>query len=172
MTRRPHRFVPTAAQLRIAELAAVSPDGARIEFRIQRCLTGANVYMRMHWRKKRDEIDAWRVHLTGALITAVGAREAQRLLGPGSGLPGAKANCCIRRRVEVIRKAPRRGGLLTDVDNLRFAVKPLHDALVHIGLLHDDSEAWIDAPSPTQELSHDKTWWTWIAITDVEVPHA
>lgn len=152
---------------RIAELAAVSPTG-RIEFRIQAQLRSPNVLLGRHWREKHRERKAWQAHLTNALVMAIGMRAAQRLLIPESGLHGATGvRCSARRRVEVVRFAPARRNLIRDDDNLRFCVKPLLDALKQLGLIRDDRRGWIDLPVPTQELSKDGTFWSWIAIDAV-----
>lgn len=161
-------FTATAAAMRIAELAAVTPDGSRIEFRIQRRLCTPNDYLGMHWRSKLRERRAWQTHFLNALINSVGVREAQKHVGVNAGLPGARGGCLVRRRVELIRYAPTRNGFIRDDDNLRFAVKPINDALKNLGLIRDDRRQWIELAEPQQDVSADRTWWTWVAVSDLD----
>ncbi len=156
-------MVVTAATFRVQELAAVSPEG-RIEFRIQRVLKSPNVTLGAHWRVKYRERQQWQAHLLNALVLSLGTVHAQRLLRPAVALPGCTGGCRDRRRVEVTRFAPSRRHFVRDDDNLRFAVKPVLDALKQLGLIRDDHRKWLDLALPTQDLSNDKTWWTWIAI--------
>ena len=160
--------VESVRELRSAELAAVGVDG-RIEFRIQRVLRSPNTYLGMHWREKNRERKAWMASLSNAVVAAVGISRAQQLLGPESGIPNCTGGCTVRRRVEVTRFAPTRRNFVRDDDNLRFAVKPVLDALKHLGLIRDDHRKWIELALPTQELSTDGTFWTWIAVGSPEV---
>jgi hypothetical protein len=154
----------TLEAYRCAELAAVSGDGRDVEFRVQRRLRSPNEYLGRHWREKSRERKAWQGFLLSALVGSIGAAHAQRLLLPSSGFPGSCGGCQDRRCVTVIRFAPTRRGFIRDDDNLRFAVKPLLDALSNLGLIRDDHRKWLELPSPTQEVSTDGTFWTWIRI--------
>lgn len=49
-----------------------------------------------------------------------------------------------RRRVTVWRQVPSRRNFCKDADNRAFTVKPIYDALKALGLLYDDSDAWVD----------------------------
>lgn len=117
----------------------------------------------MHWREKSRERKAWQAHVVNALVLSCGYATARTLVH-AEALPGAQGGCMDRRRVEVIRLAPARRNFIRDDDNLRFAVKPLLDALKHVGLIRDDHRKWIDLPLPTQDVSSDGTFWTWIAL--------
>jgi hypothetical protein len=152
------------ATMRVAELAAVTRG--RIELRIQRKLRSPNEYLGMHWREKARERKAWQGHIANALVTALGVAGARCVLGPEAPLAGCRGECRDRRRVEVIRFAPGRRNFIRDDDNLRFSVKPVLDALKHLALIRDDHRKWIDLPTPTQEVSHDGTFWTWVSVVD------
>lgn len=160
---------PSTVGYRLAELATVTREG-RIEFRIQRALRSPNEYLGMHWREKHRERKAWEAHLTNAIVASEGIPAARALLGPGAALSHCVGQCSVRRRIEVIRLAPSKRNFVRDDDNLRFAVKPLLDALKRVGLIKDDRRQWIDLPLPTQEVSTDRTFWTWIAIDAPEAP--
>ncbi len=152
-----------ATALRTIATCAVSSTG-RIEFNIQRILRSPNTFLGMHWREKNRERKAWQVTFTNAIVDALGVPAAQALLGPDSGLHGAKGGCQAKRRLEVIRCAPSRRNFVRDDDNLTFALKPVLDALKHCGLLKDDRREWLERPTVTQDLSADKTFWTRIVI--------
>lgn len=153
--------------LRVVELSTVARDGS-IEFRIQKILRSPNEYLGMHWREKHRERKAWEAALTNAIVISQGVPAARALLGPGAALRDCVGACRVRRRVEVIRLAPSRRNFVRDDDNLRFAVKPLLDALKRVGLIKDDRRQWIDLPVPTQDVSPDGCFWTWIALTAAE----
>lgn len=159
----PRPTSPAPPSFRVQELAAVGPEG-RLEFRIQRKLRTPNEYLGMHWREKGRERKAWTAHFANALITALGVPCARALLGPGAPLIGCDGGCTSRRRIEVIRWAPTPRNFIRDDDNLRFTVKPLLDALKHLGVIRDDHRKWLEVESPTQDMSHDGTFWTWVAV--------
>lgn len=152
-----------ATALRTVATCSISSSG-RIEFNIRRILRSPNTFLGMHWREKNRERKAWQVTFTNAVVDTIGLPAAQALLGPDSGLHGATGGCQTRRRVHVIRFAPSRRNFVRDDDNLTFALKPVLDALKHCGLLKDDRREWLERPPVIQDLSADKTFWTWIAI--------
>jgi hypothetical protein len=154
---------PSALGLRVQELAALTLQGGRLEIKIQRKLRSPNEYLGMHWREKSRERKAWQAHIVNALVGSLSYDIARVLVRPEI-LAGGNGGCQIRRRVEVVRLAPGRRNFIRDDDNLRFAVKPVLDALKHIGLIRDDHRKWIELALPTQELSLDGTFWTGIAI--------
>lgn len=158
----------TVAELRVQELACLSPAGC-IEIRIQRKLRSPNEILGRHWREKSRERKQWQAHIVNALVLSCGHAAASALLKPDA-LLGAKGGCVVRRRVDVIRYVPKKANFIRDDDNLAFAVKPLLDALKHAGLIRDDRRRWIELPLPTQEISNDGTFWTWIAINDTTTP--
>lgn len=159
--------LPAGITMRVAELAAVAPG--RIELRIQRKLKSPNEVLGRHWREKNRERKEWQRHIANAIVLSVGTAGAKAILGPGADLVGCRGVCADRRRVEVIRFAPRPRNFIKDDDNLRFAVKPLLDALKRLALIKDDRREWIDLPTPTQDVSNDLTFWTWIAVIDMAV---
>lgn len=148
---------------RTAELATVDAGG--IEFRIQRLLRSPNEFLGQHWREKHRERKRWEESLAHGVIAAVGVRAAQQLLKENTMVPACRgAGCLERRRVVVTRLAPSRRNFIRDDDNLRFCVKPLLDALKHLGLIRDDHRKWIALPPPTQDVSADGTFWTVIRV--------
>lgn len=74
----------------------------------------------------------------------------------------------IRVRVTVERGTPSARNFLRDDDNLRFCVKPLLDALKNRGLITNDSRKWIELPTPTQFVTTDNRYWTYITIDPLE----
>lgn len=153
------------AQLRCAELFALSPSG-RAEFRIQRRLQNFNSDNRnAHWSKKHKSMGIWQATLNNAIVQALGMRAAQALLIPESGLFGAKGvRCEERRRIEIIRWVPAKRYFVRDTfENLPNTAKELRDAIKKTGLIRDDSAKWTDTVIK-QDVSSDGTFWTWIAI--------
>jgi hypothetical protein len=152
---------------RPVETALVFPSG-RIEFRIQRKLRSPNELLGRHWREKSRERKLWQASMENALIDAIGVTRAQALLAPGAALVGCHGMCTTRRQVEVTRFAPRPRNFLRDDDNLRFAAKSLVDALKHLGLIRDDHRKWCELAIPTQAVSDDGAFWTWVVVDAVE----
>lgn len=68
----------------------------------------------------------------------------------------AEARTRERRRVTLIRRVPSRRNFCKDRPNLVYVTKPIHDALVRLGLLFDDSIAWLDDVT-LEEVSADGT---------------
>lgn len=116
---------------------------------IPRKLKSPNETLWKHWRLKLRETRGWEADLQ----LAIGA--FQRV---------ARAE---RRKVAVTRLVPSRGAFIRDEDNLRFAVKPLNDALKRLGLIWDDSQGWLEQPLPVQSVSGDGHYWTAITIQTV-----
>ena len=161
------------ATLRPAELFALSPDG-RAEFRIQRELKNYNSGFgggnrNAHWSRKHRSMKVWQTALCNAVVTALGIQKAQQLLAPESGLFGAKGERCqVRRTIEIIRWVPSKRNFVKDTfENLPNTAKELRDALKKTGLIHDDSTKWTDT-SIEQAVSADGTYWTWIAIDNIQ----
>ncbi len=158
------------AKIRPQLKAIMSPNERRVEFRIQRLLVSPNDYMGQHFGAKTSEYKerkAWQHDLSLALIDALGHQRVSRLLIPNEIVPGCRGERPnVRRSVEVIRYVPSARNFLKDDDNLRFSVKPVLDALKHMGLLFDDRREWAAVGEPKQEISHDKTAWTWIVLDD------
>ncbi len=98
------------------------------------------------------------------VLDAIGARGAQQLLGPRSGMPGARGGCTERRRVTVVREVPHVREFILDDDNLEYSLKPLLDGIKQAGLIRDDRRKWIDRPPVDQRVSADGYHWTRITI--------
>jgi hypothetical protein len=62
---------------------------------------------------------------------------------------------------------PSARNFIRDDDNLRFAVKPLLDALKRQGYIKNDSRKWLEHPTPTQSVSPDGKDWTIVTIEPV-----
>lgn len=149
--------------LRQAADATVFENGT-IEFRIQRKLRSPNEILGRHWREKSRERKSWQVQLETALVIGVGVARAQALLAPGAALVGCHGGCREKRRVSVTRLVPQTRQFIRDDDNLRFSVKPVLDALKHLGLIRDDAREWCELPNPVQVIAPDKSSWTYIRI--------
>lgn len=166
MTRRSQELTPLErAALRPIELCAISESG-RVEFSIQRNLKNYNSDNRNpHYSVKHKSMKVWRTALQNAAVISLGVRRAQELLGPDSGLYGAKApRCTERRRIQIVRLVPSKRNLIRDTfENLPSAAKELRDALKHTGLIFDDSTKWTDTVI-TQGVSTDGTYWTYITV--------
>lgn len=149
-------------------LAIVTPSSRMIEFRIQRKLRSPNEILGRHWREKGRERKTWQVTCETALVIAVGVTVAQELLAPGAALYGCRGGVVkAKRRVTVTRLVPRRSAFIRDDDNLRFAVKPILDALKQLGLIYDDAREWCELALPTQDIAPDRGWWTHILVEPV-----
>ena len=142
----------------------VPGDGGRFELRIPRRLESPNTWQGRHWRVKHRLSQQWESAIGAALCDLVGPRGFSILmafLGPkcvaGGEAPG-------RRRVEVERHVPSKRNFIQDDDNLRFAVKPLLDALKRQGYIKNDSRKWLEHPTPTQQVSADGQDWTVLRI--------
>lgn len=83
----------------------------------------ANKYRHLHWAKKRKEVLLWRLRIK-AKLGGRGPKEKRR----------AKVTI-------VVRRWRRR----QDLVNFFTSLKPVEDALVQEGWLHDDSREWIDS---------------------------
>lgn len=140
-----------------------------LAFRLQRELLSPNRILGMHWREKYRERKRWQAALSNAVVESLGLFVARRLLSESSGLGGAEGGrCAVRQRITLERLAPSRRRFIRDDDNLRFAIKPLLDALKHLGLIYDDGRAWVELMEPTQGVSADGTFWTLLTLERVE----
>lgn len=141
-------------------------------FEIQRELRSPNGLLGRHWREKHRERKHWQAALTNAVIDSLGVSEACQWLSAESGVPHARGCCRTRQQVVIDRLVPARRRFIRDDDNLRFACKSLLDALTHLGLIHDDSRAWIDLVEPTQDVSGDGTFWTVVTLKPIGADRA
>lgn len=109
-----------------------------------------------HWRVRHRETKEWEL-LIGAAIApyrerwSLIERTEWRRARPGASWGILEQRRQERRRVAVLRHVTHRRKFLRDEDNLRFATKPLTDALKRLGLLYDDARAWLEQ-EPTLEV--------------------
>lgn len=129
-----------------------------LDLTIERELKSPNRWNGAHWRVKHRESQDWEV----ALWAAIGAHS-----GVGSVRKPSERLLEERRRVVVVRQVPSLRNFIRDDDNLRFATKPLNDALKRLGLIRDDSRKWLEQTLPTQEVSTDGKYYTRILIEAV-----
>ena len=120
--------------------AGSTPAAAAMTLRIPRELRSPNAWLWRHWRVKQREREDWEMELMLACVKRDRAHSFSPRLVP------------FRRRVTVTRIVPSRRNFIKDDDNLRFAVKPLNDALKRKGLIYEDSREYLDQPMPTQEV--------------------
>lgn len=121
--------------------------------RIPRRLESPNTWQGRHWRYKQQLTRVWEQEIAYVALPATGC------------LWIARPVPTTRMLVTVERDVPSRRNFIRDDDNLRFAVKPLLDALKRQCLIRDDSRRWIVLPTPTQHVSEDGKDWTVIRIT-------
>lgn len=143
-------------------------DPGNLTLRMPRELVSPNRWQGRHWRVKHRLSQEWELALGSALldkVTAAGRAGVMNALGAFAG-PG-KWICYEpgRVRVAVTREVPHARNFIRDDDNLRFAVKPLLDALKRQGYIKNDSRRWIDLPTPEQRVSADGRYWTQVRIT-------
>ena len=120
---------------------------------IPRELRSPNAWMWKHWRIKQRERESWERDIFVQACVWVGT---DRVLGMSA--PKGRA------RVTVTRLVPSKRNFIRDDDNLRFAVKPVNDALKRLGLIKDDNRTWLEQPMPTQRVSIDGAYATVIEI--------
>lgn len=139
-----------------------------LELRIPRRLESPNTWNGRHWRVKHRISQEWEKGVGDAFLDRLAAT------GPKPGFLDALAAHvgpkkwlgfdAGKMRVEVERHVPSARNFIRDDDNLRFAVKPLLDALKRKGYIKNDSRKWLDHPTPTQHVSADGKDWTVIRI--------
>jgi Holliday junction resolvase RusA-like endonuclease len=143
-----------------------------LELVIRRRLSSPNLNLWKHWSEKSRETKAWLAAINDACIQQRRWREwllvsfdMQRdALGIYTPVEIRRPE---RRRVSIIRQVKYASHFIRDDDNLRFATKPVNDALKRAGLLFDDSRDWLDQAMPVQEVSPDKTARTIVRIERV-----
>ena len=124
-----------------------------LELRIPRRLESPNVWNGRHWRTKHRISQEW-----GDFITYA----ARSPYAWPWGREPVKLSLTVERHVPSARN------FIKDDDNLRFAVKPLLDALKRLGFIADDSRKWLEHPTPTQHISEDGKDWTVVRIQPVD----
>lgn len=100
-----------------------------LELRMVPC--SLNRLLRSHWSFKQQQLTAWHTILYVAL-DATKIQEKKALM--------AKAQLATRMRLDIEVHHSR----LFDHDNLVGSVKPLVDAVKHLGLIYDDRPAFLE----------------------------
>lgn len=154
-----------------------------LELRIPRRLESPNTWQGRHWRVKHRISQEWENAIGGAVMDKIVAEAKRRgvkdakpdfptalmcMLGPRGIAKACPSDAWLmaatRRRVHVERHVPSMRNFIRDDDNLRFAVKPLLDALKRQGYIKNDSRKWLEHPTPTQHVSEDGKDWTIVRI--------
>ena len=120
---------------------------------IERELLSPNKWQGRHWSFKSRDTKDWE-----ALVMCECVRQDRRFQFKRDPVVP------FRRRVTIERLVPSKRNFIRDDDNLRFATKPLNDALKRLGLIYDDSRAWLEQTLPAQEVSTDGKYYTRILI--------
>jgi hypothetical protein len=139
-----------------------------LRLEIARELKSPNRWQGRHWRYKHRETQEWEQFIWVHIAKQTGAKDAMQVLSVMNAIPALKRVCGEKRRVTVTRYCPSGRNFIRDDDNLRFAVKPLNDALKRLGLIRDDSRKWLEQPIPTQEVATDGRWRTVIQIDPLD----
>lgn len=139
-----------------------------LELIVPRRLGSPNILRWSHWSAHARETKLWEAEIQIAcfqvrgwqewLLTSIEMQRDERGL-----YQPVETRRRERRRVTVIRQTRTRA-VITDDDNLRYATKPLNDALKRLGLVYDDSRDWMEQPTPVQEQAPDRKWRTIIRI--------
>lgn len=141
-------------------------DSTAMTIRIPRKLDSPNTWQGRHWRVKHRLTQTWEQELSVARMwTPRGVRSDVSFEACRG--PKAIGVTVDRVRVSVERQVPSARNFIRDDDNLRFAVKPLLDALKRQGYIRNDSRKWLEHPTPTQTVSADGKDWTIVTIEPV-----
>ena len=131
--------------------------GSQLIFRLPRRLESPNTWgtQQSTWKKAAAR-SAWRTHIALAyhsefreMLTIRPLHEQRRM------------------RLAVARHVPSEKNFIRDIDNQFGALKPFIDALRDLGLLRDDSEAWLEIDRPVQRVSDDRFDWTIATLAPV-----
>lgn len=138
-----------------------------LELKIPRRLESPNTWQGRHWRVKHRISQEWEKEMWVSVAQRTQARDIASVLVCANAIPALTRNPASigRMRVEVERHVSSSRHFIRDDDNLRFAVKPLLDALKRQGYIKDDSRTWLDHPTPTQHVSADGRDWTIVRIS-------
>ena len=149
----------------------VAAEGQMLEVRIPRRLESPNTWNGRHWRYKHRISQEWESAIGGAFYEQIAGAPRDFVTALGCMVGPRKWEGIIvgRQRVEVERHVPSVRNFIRDDDNLRFAVKPLLDALKRQGYIKNDSRKWLDHPTPTQHVSANGKDYTVIRISPVEL---
>lgn len=139
--------------------AIVERDGEALLFRVARRLDSPNTW-RFHW-SVGHKLMKWWVH---AFETAIATGGGHASLAAARMADAERPRPTCRMRVVVTRQVPSRRNFIRDADDLRYTTKPINDALKHVRLIFDDSERWLEQPTPRQEVSPDGRDWTLVHV--------
>lgn len=134
--------------------------------KIPRRLESPNTWNGRHWRVKHQISQVWEQAVWAEDARKANARGVVAVLSRMNAIPALKRNpeSIGRVRVTVERQVASERNFIRDDDNLRFAVKPLLDALRRLGHIRDDSRKWLEHPTPTQSVSPDGKDYTIVTI--------
>ena len=125
-------------------------------------LKSANAHARRHWKQWYRETHTWQALIVVAACRVGNAHgwsliESVEMQRDTKGhFKPVEIRRPERRRVSVIRVVKYRHHFISDDDNLKFALKPLLDALKRLGYLYDDKREWLDQPAlPEQQVATD-----------------
>lgn len=137
-----------------------------LTLKMQRRLESPNTWNGRHWRVKHRISQEWEKEIGGAYYQQIAGAPKDFFVALGCAVGPKKWEGIIvgRQRVEIERHVPSMRNFIRDDDNLRFAVKPLLDALKRQGYIRNDSRKWLDHPTPTQHVSEDGKDWTIVKI--------
>jgi hypothetical protein len=137
-----------------------------LTLRIPRRLESPNTWNGRHWRVKHRISQEWEKEVWSAYALSVKARTVPDVLVCMNAVPALKRRpeSIGRMRVLVERRVASARNFIRDDDNLRFAVKPLLDALKRQGYIRNDSRTWLEHPTPTQSVSPDGKDWTIVTL--------
>lgn len=150
-------------------MAFVRTGEDRVEWWIAKRLDSPNEHRGGHWRTRHRETKAWERMLASALGAPIAVQGWSLIVGEHRTPTGKRRPTYRqeRRRLEIEIHVPSRRNFIRDDDNLAFSRKPITDALKRLGLLCDDSRAWLDAPLPAQRVSDDGKCWTVVRLSTV-----
>jgi hypothetical protein len=133
----------------VFQRAIATLDHARERWTIHlpRLLRSPNATLWKHWRVKQRERRIWQGLVSTALLDA-GSYGARLVAAT---LQGRRRVWSTQpQRLTIERHCARPQQLIRDPDNLAFCAKHLVDALVAVGLLHDDTPRWCQREPPVQ----------------------
>lgn len=131
---------------------------------VDRELKSPNRWQGRHWRYKHRETQEWEQAIFYEIARQRGVKGVVGALLALGAFPWQQ--CAEKRRVQVIREVPSGRNFIRDEDNLRFATKPLNDALKRLKLIRDDSRKWLEQTTPEQRIAKDGKFHTTIVIDE------
>lgn len=137
-----------------------------MELTVARELKSPNRWNGRHWRYKHRESQEWEKAVSYTLMAQKGCKGILGALHVLGAFPWQ--SCEVKQTVTVTRLVPSARNFIRDDDNLRFAVKPVFDALKRLRLIKDDSRKWLSHATPTQEVSTDGKYYTRIVIEAIQ----